>query len=239
MIDKIIYEIDKLPLEIKQYFEHFFQVSAHTFLKKCKIVTIKADDRFISAGEEAKEVWICISGSVKAMEEFKSGAIYVYTEFPAPGIYGEMEALADIPLYRSSLVAVTDCVFIVGPIKEYIGWIQKDINALYERTQDLSRRLMEEGRSNRAYLLLDGMERIKVYLIDYYTYYKDNEVCVLRNTRQQISDETGYSVKTINRVIKKLTEQGFLSIERQRITITKSQYKRILESIDEKVKYKQ
>ena len=59
----------------------------------------------------------------------------------------------------------------------------------------------------------------------------------MKNTRQQISDETGYSVKTVNRVIKKLKEQELLTVVGQRIVINKTQYGKMLESIDDKVKY--
>ena len=238
MIDNILYEIHKLPTKVRTYFEPLFQSDSHTFLKTCKIVTIKTNVRFVSTGEVVDKIWICISGSVKVMEEFKSGETYIFTQFSAPEIYGEMEMLAGIPLYRSSLVAATDCVFIVGPATAYVSWIKRDANALYERTQFLAKRVMEEGRSNRAYLLLDGTERIKIYFTDYYTCSEDEPICVLRNTRQQISDETGYSVKTVSRVIKKLSGQGFLTVEGQRIIMTNKQYKKMLESIDEKVKYK-
>ena len=240
MKENILYEIDKLPPKVRHYFEYLFQVESHEFLKTCKIVTKKCSERFVSTGEIVDKIWICLSGTVKVMEEFKTGETYIFTEFTAPEIYGEMEALAEIPLYGSSLVAATDCIFIVGDVQAYLDWMQKDVRALYGRAQELSKQLMEEGKSNRAYLLLDGMERIKIYFLDHYTCKcgQSHETCVLKNTRQQISDETGYSVKTVNRVIKKLSEQDLLKIEGQRIIISHTQYKRILESIDEKIKYK-
>ena len=148
-----------------------------------------------------------------------------------------MEALAEIPKIRASLVTETDCVFVVGSVDAYKKWITSDPQILYERTRHILKGVMDEGRSNRAYLLLDGMERIKMYFIDHYVPCEDDELCVLKNTRQQIADETGYSVKTVNRVIKKLSEQEFLIVKGQQIIINDKHYKKMLESMDEKVKY--
>lgn len=237
MREKVLYQIAKLPSELKNYFEHFFQLKSHNFLNTSKIITIKPNERFVSTGEDLDNIWICISGTVKVMEEFESGETYIFTQFSAPEIFGEMEALAGIPKYRASLVTVTKSVFIVGSAKEYTQWLKEDVDILYERTQYLLKRVMDEGRSNRAYLLLSGIERIKLYIIDRCSHCQGEEVCVIQNTRQQIADETGYSVKTVNRVIKKLNEQELLRVKGQRILISKDQYERLLEGIDEKVKY--
>lgn len=237
MRDEILDQIDKLSPELKSYFEQLFQIESRDFLKTSKIVTIKANERFVSTGGILDRIWICISGVVKVMEEFRSGEIYIFTKFSAPEIFGEMEALAEIPKFRASLVAETDCVFIVGSVEAYKKWVKSDAKTLYERTRHLLKGVMDEGRSNRAYLLLDGMERIKLYFIDHYVPCENDEPCILKNTRQQISDETGYSVKTVNRVIKKLSEQEFLIVKGQRIIINNTHYKKMLESMDEKVKY--
>lgn len=227
----------KLSPELKTYFEHLFLNRPYNFLDKCNIVTIRANERFVATGEDLDKIWIALSGQVKVMEEFESGETYIFTKFSAPEIFGEMEALAQISRFRASLVAVTDCIFIVGPVQEYINWIKNDPQFLYERTQYILKWVMDEERSNRAYLLLSGIERIKLYFIHHFERSEAETFCILKNTRQQIADETGYSVKTVNRVIKKLSEQGLITIKGQSILITEEQYEVILESIDDKVKY--
>ncbi len=239
MIDEILYQIDKLPPDLKNYFETFFGRDSESFLKQCTIVTVRANERFVHTGDILDKAWICISGTVKVMEEFKSGETYIYAKFSAPEIFGEMETVAGIPIYRSSLIAETDCIFIVGPTDDYINWIKKDAVLLYSRMQHHLKHFMEEGRNNRTYLLLDATERIKLYFLDRCAICQDGKLCILKNTRQQIADETGYSVKTVNRVIKKLAEQGLLVVKGQGINITNVQYIKMLESIDEKAKFEQ
>ena len=239
MKEKILCQIAKLPIETRKYFEGFFQNNSENFLKHSTIVTIRANERFVHTGDYLDKVWICISGTVKVLEEFKSGETYIYAKFSAPEVFGEMETIAEIPIYRSSLIAETDCIFIVGPTDIYINWIKEDASLLYSRMQHHMKHFMDEGRNNRTYLLLDATERIKLYFLDHCAICQEAKACIIKNTRQQIADETGYSVKTVNRVIKKLNEQDFLVVKGQTIIVNNQQYKKMLESIDEKAKYEQ
>ena len=96
---------------------------------------------------------------------------------------------------------------------------------------------------------LDATDRIKVYFIKQYRQYyqvnnnknnKNNEknkrddkrkTYTFRATRQQIADETGYSVKTVNRTIKKLVQEGLISMVGQKFQISKEQYSDLTDSI--------
>ena len=46
-------------------------------------------------------------------------------------------------------------------------------------------------------------------------------------TRQQLQDETSINVKTLNRTISQLKEEGFISLERARSAIIKKIIKRL------------
>lgn len=233
----ILDEIAKLEPELKKYFKQLFQSAPQEFLNTCSIITVKKNKRFITTGEDLNKVWICLSGTVNVMEEFTTGDTYIFTRFSAPIIFGEMEALAKISTFRATLVTVTDSIFIVGSAPEYINWLKKDAQLLYKRTHDILRCFMDEGRDTRTYLLLSGIERIKLYFIQQYELTGKDEMCVLTNTRQQIADETGYSLKTVNRVIGKLKTQGLITINGHKILVNKQQYNDMLESIDEKIKH--
>ena len=47
-------------------------------------------------------------------------------------------------------------------------------------------------------------------------------------TRQQLQDETSINVKTLNRTISQLKEEGFISLEKGKICYYKENYKNIL-----------
>ncbi len=53
--------------------------------------------------------------------------------------------------------------------------------------------------------------------------------------RQQIADETGFSTKTVNRSIRKLSDNGLVTLDGRKIIISESQYEQLLALIDKKI----
>lgn len=52
-------------------------------------------------------------------------------------------------------------------------------------------------------------------------------------TRQQLQDETSINVKTLNRTISQLKEEGFISLKRARSAIYKENYKKAVTWLQE------
>lgn len=237
MQHEILEKISKIENVKEEFFKELFKNAPQGLLDSCNVVTIKKDMRFVTTKENVNEIWVLLVGTVKALEEYISGDVYIFTRFNSPEVFGEMEAIADIPVFRASLIAEDDCVFVTVPVQAYLNYVRNNSKVLYERTQCILRRVLDQERDNRIYLMLTGVDRIKLYFIQHYELNKEKDMCILNNTRQQIADETGYSVKTVNRVIKKLQEQDLLRIEGQKLLITEEQHLSMLKSIGEKVNY--
>lgn len=234
MAHKVLKEIEKFPNANSEYFKQLLQ---NDTLNYCKVITIGPGTRFVTSKEEVNKIWILLLGKVKALEEYTTGDIYIFQKFDAPEVFGEMEALAEIPNYRASLIAETKCIFITLPVIFYLRFLKENSEFLYKRTQATLKRVLDEERDNRIYLMLKGIDRIKLYFIQHYKLSESEEICILKTTRQQIADETGYSIKTVNRVLKKLKEQSFLNVVGQKILITENQYISMIDSIEEIDKY--
>ena len=69
-------------------------------------------------------------------------------------------------------------------------------------------------------------------MIKLYEFSKSSEEFVLNKSRQEIADETGYSIRTVNRIIKQLKEEGFMSGSGNKIKISKDQYSKMLKTMD-------
>ena len=91
--------------------------------------------------------------------------------------------------------------------------------------------LLEQARSVRAFLFLQGSDRLALLFENRYKNFAVNGVLDLRNDRQELSDYTGLSVKTITRSVRKLKEQGMITKEGNHILINQEQYNRIKESL--------
>ena len=68
-------------------------------------------------------------------------------------------------------------------------------------------------------------------------YYKNKagvqNVLQINKTRQQMSDEIGVSIKTVNRSIKKLKEENLISLTKGKIYINQSQYLKLFSMLKE------
>lgn len=232
---KILKEISSLPNNKTKYFDELFQDNSTIYLEHCSLVTASKGKKIIATMEDINKIWILISGKVKALEELATGEIYIFQKFSAPEVFGEMETFAGINKFKASVIAETDCTFITIPVFDYIQFMKEHSNYLFKRTQAILKRTLNEGKNNRIYLMLKSIERIKMYFIEHYKINEKEKVCILNNTRQQISDETGYSIKTINRGIKKLIEEQYIKVIGQKIYITEKQYQDMVNDIDAKL----
>jgi len=232
----IVRELSEIPGIKISDFEELFQENFYETLDHCQVVIVKAGVRFISVDEEINTIWIVLSGRVKALEEYTTGDIYTFKKFPAPEVFGEMEVLADINKFRATLVTETECVFLNIPVDDYQDLLKNNSQYLYKRTNIILKRVLDEQKHMRMFLMIKSLDRIKIYLIQHYQLYAKDNICILKITRQQIAEETGYAVKTVNRVIKKLDEENLLKIEGQRIIISEVQFKKMFKSVENYVK---
>ncbi|MBM4761178.1 Crp/Fnr family transcriptional regulator [Bacillus sp. B15-48] len=232
-MEDLIAAISMAPEPQQEYLQQLFK-NIPISSRSCRVVKMKADTKFISANSVCNEIWILIEGRIRAIEEQISGDVYVFTEFQAPQLFGEVEGLSGLSSYKATLVTSTDCQFIVLPMENYLNWIRNDSEALFLRTRTTMKFILEQTKKERTYLFLDGIDRLMLFLTKYYRKHAKNKSCIIQMNRQQIADETGLSTKTVNRSIKKLSDEGILTKQGGKIVISDQHYEHLLETIDKK-----
>ena len=144
-----------------------------------------------------------------------------------------MEIIMGIDTYKTSLHTVTDCIVVKVPKAQFDKWMQTDIQSLRYEAKLMGEYLLEQARNVRAFLFLQGSDRLTMLLINRYEKYADGGVLRLNNDRQELSDFTGLSVKTITRSVKKLKEDGLISRNGNYILVDRKQYESLKESLTE------
>lgn len=201
----------------------------------CNLVTVEPERRFVTADDPVECIWILLQGKVKAKEEYPSGDVYVFRKFTAPEVFGEMEALADLATFRATLVSETRCTFLVLPVPVYVEILKSNPRYLYTRAKFILKNVLAVQKSHRLYMRLEAADRIKLYFVQYYRMHGGKGQCLLRLTRQQLADETGYSVRTINLVIRELKEAQLITQRGHTIAIDHEQYEKLLAGLDDLV----
>ena len=130
----------------------------------------------------------------------------------------------DVEKYMTSLQTVTECTVLKIPKAQFSRWLKTDIRALRYESKLMGEYMLEQARIVRAFLFLQGSDRLAMLLKNRYEKYAVNGILRMNSDRKELSDFTGLCMKTITRSVKKLKEEGFISKDGNDIVINQEQY---------------
>ena len=142
---------------------------------------------------------------------------------------GEVAILAGKPYTSVTIETTTDCTVLYFSRKDFEDWIEKDIHFLRLVSQKVAYSCTAPPTTGAtgcstapapAPSLLSPVHR-------------GVSSCVIRRTREEIHEETGISVKTLNRTIRKLKESGMVGITKGKVTMDEAQQKMAREYVQE------
>lgn len=223
----------ELPPGKRDYMELLFRNCTEEVKYYMALIDIEPERTFIKAGTECTHIFIVLSGKVTGVEWPMHERAYPFKDFGPGDFFGEIECFAGLPQYRISIVASTRCRVFSIPASCYMDWMRMDVDALFLRTQENVRRLITQTAEARKYLFMDGKDRLMVHLIRKFEQRQPlPQALELRQTRNQMADEIGFSVKTLNRSITKLEELGMIRLQRGKVVIPLEGYGRMKEHVE-------
>ena len=120
-------------------------------------------------------------------------------------------------------------------MKKPIKWVLNDINAMKMFTEAMTKYLLEQCRKERLFLFLQGEERVLLFLNDFYEKNRSEDKVIIDMSRNDLAKGTALSVRTVNRTIKELIKEGFLSKKGQKLILTFEKYMEIKERLANKI----
>lgn len=138
---------------------------------------------------------IVCSGNHRVINEFENGNVFMIEKNEAIDFIGEVTILAEKPLTSVSIETLTECVVFMLSREDFEMWIAQDIHLL----------------------------RLVAHKASAHNIEKKGEV-ILRKTREGIREELGMTVKTINRTIAKLKEDGLIDTRKGKVVMSLEQY---------------
>ena len=230
-LDKIIEALGDIEEERKQQFYAYFETAPSWLLDSIVIEKTKKGKMFIREGNPVDTIYFIGNGIIKATDYRIYGISFDFMLFNKLYAYGGMEVIMELDKYRTSLQTVTDCIVLKIPKAKFSKWMKSDICALSHESKLMAEYLLEQARNVRAFLFLQGADRLTMLLTKRYEKYAENGILKLDNDRQELSDFTGLSVRTIARSIKILKEQGLITKQGNYIVISKEQYTHLKENL--------
>lgn len=216
-----------------QFFEYFYNVPV--WLVECfSIEKMEKGRTFIREGEPVDTIYFIAEGIIKATDYRIYGISFDFMFFTKVYALGGMEVIMGDGRYRTSLQTVTDCTVLKVPKSKFDKWMKSDIRALRHESKLMGEYLLEQARNVRALLFLQGADRLAMMLVHKYEIYAGNKgILKINGDRQELSDCTGLSVKTITRSVKKLCQEELITKKGNDILVNKEQYERLKENLAE------
>ena len=214
--------------DTRKQFEKYFATAPLWLLESISVEEMKKGTIFIREGEPADTIYFIGSGAIKATDYRIFGISYDFmTICDKVYAYGGLEVIMDLPKYRTTLQAVTKCTVIKIPRVQFERWLSTDIVALKNESMLVAEYLHEEARNSRAFLFLQGSDRLALLLINRYDKYAQDGIYRIKGNRKELSDSSGLCLKTINRSIKKFCETDMVTQDGRDLVITPEQYSKL------------
>ena len=209
----------------------YFETAPDWLADYFKIEYLPPNTVFISEGASASYVYLIADGIVKATDYRILGIEFDFMHFDKVYAFGGMEVLMKLPEYRTTLTTVTDCNIVRIPRDQYEKWLLYDLEAMKIESHLACEYLLEQARLARAYLFLQGADRLAMLLVTKYEKYAKDGVYYARSNRRSLANEAGLSIKTTSRSIKQLADDGLITPYERALSVTKEQYLRLKERI--------
>ncbi|MDO5519933.1 MAG: Crp/Fnr family transcriptional regulator [bacterium] len=219
--------IETLDETSKEYLKEYFKNAPAWLYDSLQIVNYPSNYTFIEQGTKVQTITILCKGLVKGTDYPILGAMYDFMWFDPVKCFGSLEYMVKEPMFNASLITATPCTVLQLPMAIYAKWMQLDLNALYMDSSSNTSQLLYEIRRERIYIFMQGTDRLTYFLTLYYKQFASDGTCHITLTRQEISDSTGLSLRTVNRGLTTLIENECILKSGNNLVIHKQQYDRL------------
>jgi len=214
-------------MDILHFAEHMPENIRQRIVKR----VFRPGEALMRKGEPVTHVYLLIEGATRVSNEFESGHRYTFAQIDAPDILGDLEALSHQESYATTNEALTQCTVYALTIDTFYAWLRED-NAFAIRVAELlAIKMYPTSDENGRIKFLPSVLRLENYLLRRIGGV-DTDLFVLHTGRQEIADDIGTSVKTVNRGVTKLKEAGLIGLSHGKITISREQKMKIAEELE-------
>lgn len=185
---------------------------------------IAAGEDIVIKGYTANRVYLLLDGTVTVSNEFINGQRFTFAQCKSPSFIGEVECLAVQKNYAATVQALTTCSVLYMDNNTFLLWLEHDSSFAVLMAHLVAKKMYPTSNENGTIKFMSSKEKLLHYLLRHYQAPQNNGFFYLNKRRQQIADELGTSVKTVNRCLAKFKAADCLSLFHGKIYITSIQF---------------
>lgn len=177
--------------------------------------SFKAGEKIIEQGDDVKNFYIVLEGSIKVYYTASSGKSHIQNILEKGDIFGELEVLQGKPSI-CNVEAIRSSEVLVIPKTSYRMWLEKDFQfSLY----------INELICNKFYLKTKKISEDILYplsfrLVNHILFLHEKfEADVFEVSKSLIAEELATSVRSLNRLIMDLNQKELIDYEKNKLRI--------------------
>lgn len=171
---------------------------------------------------------IVCDGEHRVINEFENGNVFMIEKNEPIDFVGEVTILAGMAETSVTIETITECTVLMISRKDFESWIEQDIGFLRLVAKKVAFKLYRSSYNNGAKLFYPPNFLLLDYLLKYAREQgiAKGKTVMVKKTRQELYEELGMTVKTINRTIAKLKEDQLISMNKGKMVMDWEQYER-------------
>lgn len=222
----------QFPKQHESFLKDFFLHCPTQVIQQIRITKYQAKHQLISTFQNSSYVFLLLEGKLQAIEERVVDIPYSFTELTPIDIVGDYELFTGIEGHYVTLSTLEPSWCLELPANAYLNWMSQDVHALFIRTQMLMKVLSKQTQQQRQYTFMSNEMKLYIYLSTYMKQQDNCEVHIVLATREQIAAQIGCSIRTLNRLLLCLKQDGFIYIHHGKVQITKRQVEHITHELE-------
>lgn len=186
---------------------------------------ISSGIRLVQKDEILENIYLFCSGRMVVINEFENGHLFRFSEVGSLNFIGEVEFLANEERAACTVESLTECELLQISREDFKKWFHVDANLSRFLAESVACKLYPTSYRNGEVVFYPGIYQMSVFVVRAY----EKGRTTIFESRQGIAEKSGISIRTVNRSIKALKEQGLIDVQGGRIQLSSSQYKKLKE----------
>jgi len=198
-----------------------------------KFITFPAQKIIVSSGEFPRYLYFIKSGKTVGSRNYADGNEYNYFQLDQHnGSIGLLEILAQKDKYIATIMCVTKVEALRIESEIIYEYIMDNQEILRRCITFVARDLYMRSGNDGILYYLDGINRLRHYLINYYeTYNKAGKRVTVLEEYQDIAKQIGVSIRTVGRSIRRLKDNKEIISVNKKIVITGEKRKVLFQNL--------
>ena len=171
-----------------------------------------------SKGDESNALYLIREGRTKAVITDEQGKEIVLNTFGPGDYFGEIAFLSEEPR-TATVVTATPTEVLILYRRDFKEVLSQHPDVMFEFIKVLIERVRNSTDQIESLAFSDVYGRVRSLLNGLAKPEGDRRVIAERLTHQEIANMVGASREMVSRVLKELTDEGYISIVKKRVTI--------------------